>query len=94
VSSILKKAGIVTAVTAASLLMASPSAMADDDDDIGATTGTNGILAGNVVLVPPVTIHVPIQVCGNTEGGLAVVVDDLLSTAARGCNEGDVNLTY
>lgn len=39
-------------------------------------------LTANAVQVPG---PVPIQVCGNTVGVLAVVVNDVLSSPSRGC---------
>lgn len=58
----LTRAGIMTVGAALSLLIASPSAPAYDDDDVA--TGGSGVLTGNVVQIP-VTATVPIQVCNN-----------------------------
>jgi hypothetical protein len=63
-----KKSAAVVAGAIMTLGMAAP-AMADSGAD-GSAVNSPGVLSGNVVQVP---VHVPINVCGNSLGVIALL---------------------
>lgn len=61
-----KKAAVVTAAACA-LVAGSAAGASADSVARGATVGSGGILSGNLLQIP---IDIPINVCGNTVGGV------------------------
>jgi hypothetical protein len=69
------KAAAITAIAGAAVLGTAGGALAHDNHRHGASAeavavGSPGVLSGNVVQVP---IHIPINVCGNSTGVVALL---------------------
>jgi hypothetical protein len=71
------KAAAITAIAGAAVLGTAGGALAHDNDRHGhgasaeaVAVGSPGVLSGNVVQVP---IHIPINVCGNSIGVVALL---------------------
>jgi hypothetical protein len=69
------KAAAITAIAGAAVLGTAGGALANDGHRHGASAeavavGSPGVLSGNVIQVP---IHIPINVCGNSIGVVALL---------------------
>ncbi|WP_405730837.1 chaplin [Streptomyces sp. NBC_01537] len=71
----LSKAAVLTVAAGAAVLGTAGGAVAHDGHGHGSSAdaiaaGSPGVVSGNVIQVP---IHVPINLCGNTVNGLALL---------------------
>jgi hypothetical protein len=77
---VVKKAGIVVAVVAVSLLSVSPLAFAHDSEGRGGGKHTE---QSGLVNVSDITVQAPIQACGNDVGVLSGAFGLLLGSASN-----------
>ena len=76
----LMRNGAVLAALVSGIVLAGGGVAAADSGAHGAAVGSPGVLSGNVIQIP---IHVPVNVCGNSIGVVALLNPAFGNTCAN-----------